>query len=95
MGWKWTFYLNGCLTLAVTIFWMILIIDTPSESNRISADELQFILQNIITEKPDEEVVPKVPPYWDIITSIKVWSVVIRKMNLTSLFNARVISGCI
>ena len=78
LGWKWNFYINGCLALTITVFWIVLIFDTPHESTRISAEELEYICSNIIVEKTNDEMVPKIPPYMDMIKSIKVWAVVMK-----------------
>ena len=85
LGWKWNFYINGCLTLAITILWVILIKDTPQENASISPEELQFILSNIIVEEPNETV-PKIPPYQKIFLSIKVWALVREWMIQTTGF---------
>ena len=75
LGWKWNFYICGCISLVITILWIFLVKDTPQENIWISSDELQFILSNIIIEEPDEAV-SKIPPYKRIISSIKVWAMV-------------------
>ena len=75
LGWEWNFYINGLVSFAITILWVILIKDTPQESDWISANELHFILKNTIVEEPDETV-PKIPPYGKIVQSIKVWALV-------------------
>ena len=76
LGWKWNFYINGGLALAVTVLWVVLICETPQESKRISSEELDYIITNTIVGKMEGEVLPKVPPYLDIIMSIKVWALV-------------------
>ena len=75
LGWQYCFYINGCLTLTVTLFWAILVTDTPEESSRVTADELLYISNNIISTKSDETVA-KVPPYLEMAKSIKVWALV-------------------
>ena len=75
LGWRWNFYICGSIPLVVTILWVFLVKDTPQENIWISPDELQFILNNIIIEEPDEAV-SKIPPYKSIIFSVKVWAMV-------------------
>ena len=62
--------------MAVTVLWVVLICETPQESKRISPEELDYIINNTIVEKMEGEVLPTVPPYLDIIMSIKVWALV-------------------
>ena len=76
LGWKYNFYVNGCLTLVVTVLWAVLIDETPQESRKISAEELEYINTNTIVDSIDEGTLPIVPPYLDIIMSVKVWAVV-------------------
>ena len=93
LGWKWNFYINGCLTFAITILWVFLIKDTPQENASISPEELQFILNNIIVEEPNETA-PKFPPYQKIVQSIKVWALVrVHDRQQDSLFMIQYISG--
>ena len=75
LGWKWNFYINGCVALAITILWIFLIKDTPQENIWISPEELQFISNNIIVEEVDSTV-PKFPPFKKVFLSMKVWALV-------------------
>ena len=60
----------------VTVLWAVLIDETPQESRKISAEELEYINTNTIVDSIDEGTLPIVPPYLDIIMSVKVWAVV-------------------
>ena len=75
MGWKYCFYINGLLALAITMLWLFCVTDTPQECKAISSDELQFISGNIESTNGDE-MVPKIPPYYAMAKSMKVWAVV-------------------
>ena len=75
LGWEYSFYINGCVVILMTIVWSSLVHDTPQENSRISHEELIYISENIIQNEEGCEV-SRIPPYSAMVKSIKVWALV-------------------
>ena len=90
MGWRYNFYIVGCFALLLTLLWMISVYDTPEECPRISEKEVLYIHNNTIKEK-DEEMVPKIPPYFAMAKSVKVWAGVC--IQIRKFFEATLAEG--
>ena len=81
LGWEYNFYINGGIAIMMAFVWIVLVHNNPQENSRVSNEELIFISENIIQNEEGCEV-RKVPPYWAMVKSIKVWALVRFKIML-------------
>ncbi len=57
--WRWLFYLEGVISLALLFVWMPLISDRPSEAKWISKEEKEYLVATLAREKAERQAVLK------------------------------------
>jgi MFS family permease len=55
--WRWLFYLEGVISLALLFVWMPLISDRPSDAKWISKEEREFLATTLAREKAERQAV--------------------------------------
>lgn len=50
-GWRWLFYVEGIISLALIFIWMPLISDRPEEAKWISKEEKEYLITTLRSEK--------------------------------------------
>ena len=84
LGWEYNFYVNGIFALLVALIWCFVASNTPQENPLVSENELNYISQNIVQNDVGSEP-NKIPPFWDMIKSRKVWALVRIKQKLSKM----------
>lgn len=55
-GWTWAFYVPAIITLIATVFWIVLVADSPSTHPRITAGEREYIAKSLGGTVSDKKV---------------------------------------
>lgn len=83
-GWRWSFYGNGAIGVAVALLWFALVYGSPAEHPRITAAEREFIERSISATQGKSSTVtaakPKKngwPPFGAILRSAPFWALLI------------------
>lgn len=75
-GWESVFYVTGAVGLVWSIFWFLLIYDSPATHPRISAEERHYI-ESEISEGTGNTQKPNRVPWLSIILSLPVWAIIV------------------
>lgn len=76
-GWQSVFYITGVIGIIWSIFWFMLIYDSPAQHPRISAEEQMDIETRIAQESGGKGPKPSKVPWLRIFTSAPVWAIII------------------
>lgn len=73
-GWKYGFYAPGALAFIITIFWYIIVADSPADHPRITAYERDYIQKSLGDTISKEK---RFPPIGSVLTSIPFYALLI------------------
>ncbi|XP_071526822.1 sialin-like isoform X2 [Panulirus ornatus] len=85
IGWPAVFYVGGGVSLLWVLLWMSLMHETPEEHPTISAQERQYILDNIKREATRNK--PGRTPWKSFLTSVPLWAAHTSQMGSMFGFN--------
>ncbi|XP_057668510.1 sialin-like [Diorhabda carinulata] len=69
-GWESIFYVTGACGCLWCLFWLLLVVDSPSDDKTISKEELHYITSSLQETRMENNT--KVP-IWSILTSVPAW----------------------
>ena len=72
LGWQWAFYLYGGLGFIWYIFWKNIVQSTPKEDENISAEELDYILNNAPASEKAETL-----PFSKLRSNLPLWAITV------------------
>nr|CAD7259108.1 unnamed protein product [Timema shepardi] len=83
LSWEAVFYIYGSFAFVWSVFWMLLVYNSPQSHPRISQEEKAYLVANTM----EDSKVSLPVPWWDIFTSMPAWAYILGNVSILWVVN--------